>query len=201
MSSVARLLGHLPVTIACRPKPKEINCRIVKEQSDASHLTSCSRRARKHSSAASARSTARFEAGHFFRSAVERQSGGGDPSDTQLPPSLFATGRLPAVRTLFFSVQNHRNVEAVPLPLDRDQHLIARVSRLDRRQEIVRSPHGLPSHGDDQIRSGPVDPLELRDERPLPPPFADDLEAAEPGPLGRALRGRTAATSSPASVW
>jgi len=30
--SVARPFGHSPVTIACRPKPKEINCQIVKDQ-------------------------------------------------------------------------------------------------------------------------------------------------------------------------
>jgi hypothetical protein len=40
----------------------------------------------------------------------------------------------------------------MPLAFDGNQHLFAGVSRLDGGQEIIRIPHSLASHCDDQIR-------------------------------------------------
>jgi hypothetical protein len=63
--SVARPFGHSPVTIACRPKPKEINCRIVKDPFAASHPKAC-RREPPSIAAPQTPSTA-LQAGRIFR--------------------------------------------------------------------------------------------------------------------------------------
>ena len=55
--------------------------------------------------------------------------------------------------SLFFCIENDRQIEAMPFSFHGNQHLITRISGVDGRQEIVRSPDRFTSHCDDQIRA------------------------------------------------
>ena len=53
---------------------------------------------------------------------------------------------------LFFCIENHGQIEPMPLSFHGNQHLITGIPRAYGRQEIIRSPDSLASHCNDQIR-------------------------------------------------
>ncbi len=142
----------VPVTIACRPKPKEINCRIVNEQPEADNLTTAV--PGEGSLAGSPRRSIAPSGSRkkFFHRLVFSAFCLELPHWRACRPTGQRNRENPS-EALFFRVENDWQFEPMPFPFNGNQDLIAWIPRLDCGQEIIRSPHSLASHCDDQIRA------------------------------------------------
>jgi hypothetical protein len=113
--------------------------------------------------------------------------------------SSFSAGKLslswsqhPSCQGIASSLggQDNWQFEAMPLPFDRDQHLIPWISRFHLGEKVIGILHGHAPDGDDQISTAPVNSFGFGHEWALSTSLANDLESPHPSMLSRPVRNK-----------
>ena len=135
----------VPVTIACRPKPKEINNQIVKD-----HYPEAAKATRKHK-----KITGNTKASTCSKKMAVWwlliQKTLRDPPTCRNRYITIFTPRNDTQLIISLILERERDIEAVPLPLDGNENPVTRILRLNGCQKVVDCIDLYVIHPDDQI--------------------------------------------------